>query len=125
MSPARKQRIPQSRLAPTSGSERGASFVAVLMALAIAAALYFGYFRTQGSVGEQKVGIAAIEGSRSFACRTNRQTIERQLTSWLVNHDGDVPTLVGLEAEMGQLPTCPEGGRYALAGRAVSCSKHP
>jgi hypothetical protein len=95
------------------------------MALVIAAALYFGYFRTRGSVSEQKVGIAAIEGSRSFACRTNRQTIERQLTSWLVNHDGDVPTLGDLEAEMGPLPTCPEGGRYALAGHAVSCSKHP
>jgi hypothetical protein len=106
-------------------SERGASFVAVLMALALAAALYFAYFQTQGSISDQKVGIAAIEGSRSFACRTNRQTIERQLTTWLVDHDGEIPTLDDLDSELGPLPTCPEGGRYALSGRTVGCSKHP
>ena len=105
-------------------SEDGASFVAVVMALALGAALYFAYFQTQGTVSNQKVGIAAIDTSRSFACRTNRQTIERQLTSYLVDHDGDVPTLGDLDAAVGPLPSCPEDGEYALSGHTVTFSKH-
>lgn len=105
-------------------SENGASFVAVVMALALGAALYFAYFQTQGTVSNEKVGIAAIDTSRSFACRTNRQTIERQLTSYLVDHDGDVPTLEDLDEAVGPLPSCPEGGEYALSGHTVTCSKH-
>jgi uncharacterized protein HemX len=111
-------------LRPVLSSESGASFVAVVMALALGAALYFAYFQTQGTISDQKVGIAAIDTSKSFACGTNRQTIERQLTSYLVEHDGDVPTLDGLDAALGPLPSCPEGGDYALSGHTVTCNKH-
>jgi hypothetical protein len=106
-------------------SEAGAGFFAVILAMAIAAALYFGYFQMQGGVREVKTGMAAIDGSRAFACRTNRQTIERQIDAWIVNHEGDTPTLAALEADFGPLPTCPEGGRYSLSGRRVRCSEHP
>jgi hypothetical protein len=54
----------------------------------------------------------------------NRQTIERQITSWTANHDGDVPTLDELDGEVGPLATCPEGGYYSLEGRTVVCSEH-
>jgi hypothetical protein len=106
-------------------SETGAGLFAVILAMAIAAALYFGYFQMQGTVEEAKTGMAAIDGSRSFACRTNRQTIERQIDAWIVNHEGETPRLAGLEADFGPLPTCPEGGVYSLSGRRVRCSKHP
>ena len=105
-------------------SERGGSFVVVLMALLLGAALYFGYFKAQQSGGERSTGVAAIDRSRVFACQTNRQTIERQLTMWTVNHDGDTPTLDAVERENGSLPSCPEGGTYSLQGHSIVCSLH-
>jgi hypothetical protein len=38
----------------------------------IAAALYFGYFRMQGATSGRSSGVAAIDASRSVACRTQR-----------------------------------------------------
>lgn len=105
-------------------SQRGASFVAIVFAMAIAAGLYFAYFQMQGTISDQKVGIASIEASRGAACRTNRQTIERQIPAWFVEHD-DPPSLDDLDAEFGPLPGCPEGGELTLAGSTVHCSKHP
>jgi competence protein ComGC len=106
-------------------SESGAGFFFVLMALLVVAVLYFGYFKMQQQGGERSTGIAAINNSRAFACRTNRQEIERQITAWEAEHDGEPPTLDALAAEFGRLPTCPEGGTYTLVGRKVKCSKHP
>jgi hypothetical protein len=105
-------------------SQDGASFVAVLMALLIASALYFGYFELQQKGGERSTSIAAVNGSRAFACRTNRQTIERQLLMWTVNHPDETPTLDDVERESGPLASCPEGGTYSLNGRSVVCSLH-
>jgi hypothetical protein len=42
---------------------------------------------------------------------------------WTVDHD-EAPTLDGLERAGIGVPSCPEGGSYALAGKTVSCSKH-
>ena len=106
-------------------SQDGVGFVAVLMALLIAAALYFGYFELQRASDGRSGGITAIEGSRVFACRTNRQSVERQIAMWSVNHPQEAPSLAALEAEVGSVPSCPEGGRYSLAGRQVRCSAHP
>ena len=106
------------------GSEKGATMVALLMAMLIAAALYFGYFELQKSGGERSTGIAVVNGSRAFACRTNRQTIERQLMMWAVNHPDDTPSLDALERESGPLASCPEGGTYSLSGSSVVCSLH-
>ena len=106
-------------------SQAGASFAAVLMALVLVGALYFGYFEMQQVSGERSVGIASVDKTKSFACRMNRQTIERQMGSWTASHDGDVPTLDDLDAEVGPLASCPEGGSYSLEGHAVHCSQHP
>lgn len=98
-------------------------FVSVLTAMLIAAALYLGYFRMHGTVAEQKVGIAAVDASRGVACRTNRQTVERALLMWSVNHAGEAPSLAALERE-GSIPSCPDGGRYELVAGEVHCSRH-
>ena len=108
-----------------SRSERGASFIAVLMAMLIVGALYFGYLKLNTAKSERAVGIAAIDASRVVACRTNRQTIERSLVMWSVNHPDEAPSLAALEADGIGVPSCPEGGRYELEGRQVQCSKHP
>jgi hypothetical protein len=100
------------------------SFVSVLMAMLIAAALYFGYFKMNATVGERKVGIAAVDASRGVACRSNRQTIERAIVLWSVNHPDDAPSVAALEKDGIGMPSCPEGGRYEIVGRAVLCSKH-
>jgi competence protein ComGC len=106
-------------------SQRGFSFVAVLLALLVAAVLYFGYFKLQSTQGERSTGVAALDASRSVACRTNRQSIERAITAWQVNHPEDPPTLDALQADGFRVPQCPEGGQYQLVGREVHCSRHP
>jgi hypothetical protein len=112
----------------TSGArfhgQEGFGFVAILMALAIAAALYFGYFKLQSLTSERATGVAAIDASRAVACRTNRQNIERAMAMWSVNHPDEQPTFAALQAEGVRIPACPEGGRYDIAGRTVHCSVH-
>lgn len=105
-------------------NQRGVGLVAVLLALLIAAALYFGYFGFQGTSHERRSGLVAINASREVACRTNRQNIERDIALWSVNHPGETPTLAALQADGLRIPTCPEGGRYELTGTAVHCSVH-
>jgi hypothetical protein len=105
-------------------TQNGFGFVSVLLALLIAAALYFGYFGFQRTTGERAKGIAAIDASRAVACRTNRQNIERDIRFWSVNHPDEVPTLAGLQADGLSIPTCPEGGRYDIVGTEVHCSVH-
>ncbi len=106
-------------------NQRGISFVAVLVAMLIAAALYFGYFRLGGGTSERAAGVTAIGASRAVACRTQRQSVDRNIVLWSVNHEGETPTFAALEAEGFRTPSCPEGGRYELIGREVHCSKHP
>ena len=117
-------RAGRSRLRWVLRDERGAGFVAVVIALLIAAALYFGYFKVDGSQGERRGGIAAIDSTRDFACRTNRQTIERSLMMWSASHPDEAATLAALEDDGIDTPSCPEGGHYDLRGNSVVCSKH-
>jgi len=105
-------------------SQRGFSFVSVLLALLIAAALYFGYFGFQRTSHEHSTGLVAVSASREVACRTNRQNIERDIVLWAVNHAGETPTLAALQADGLRIPACPEGGRYELSGTQVHCSVH-
>ena len=120
MGTGRSHRPYTARLQPESGF----GFVAVLLALLIAAALYFGYFRLQSSTAQRATGVAAIDATRAVACRTNRQNIERAIVLWSVNHPDEQPTLAALQADGLLIPSCPEGGRYSLTGREVHCSKH-
>lgn len=106
-------------------SQRGFSFVAVLLAMLIAAVLYFGYFKLQNPAAERATGVTAINTSRSAACRANRQSIERALIAWSVNHPDEPPTLEALQAEGFGAARCPEGGRYEIVGKEVHCSLHP
>jgi len=104
--------------------QRGFTFVAVLLALLIAAALYFGYFRMQSAMSERSAGVSALNTARAVACRTNRQNIERDVAMWSVNHPDERPSFAALEAEGIHIPACPEGGRYEFVGRTVHCSVH-
>lgn len=105
-------------------SEAGFGFASVLMALLIAAALYFGYVKMQDTSGGHGTRITAIDASRDVACRSNRQTIERAVVMWKVHHDDEAPSLAGLARDGIGVPSCPEGGTYSLAGAAVHCSTH-
>jgi hypothetical protein len=106
-------------------NERGMSFIAVLLALAIVGLLYFGYMRMNTVRQEQSVGITAIEASKGVACRVQRQQIERDIMMWSASHDGAMPgSLDDLEAGGVHVPSCPEGGDYSLDGRHVVCSLH-
>jgi len=108
----------------SASNQRGAGFIAVLIALLIAAALYFGYFKMQSATAERSVGIAAIDTSRAVACRANRQNIERDISFWSVNHPDETPTLEAMARDGLRIPSCPEGGRYSIVGQHVVCSRH-
>jgi competence protein ComGC len=107
----------------TRRSESGLGAIALIVVLLILAVLYLGYFRMQSAMSEKKTTITAIDNSRAFACKTNRQTVERQIQMWQVNHPGEAPSLAALAAD-GFVATCPEGGTYSLDGTHVRCSKH-
>jgi len=104
----------------TLASQRGLGAIAVILALLIIAILYLGYFQMQSAMSEQKKTVT----TRAFACRTNRQTVEREIQMWLVNHPGETPSFAALEADGAHVATCPEGGTYSLSGLHVLCSKH-
>jgi len=108
----------------TLRSQRGIGVVAVILALLVIAVLYFGYFRMQSAMSEKKTMVTAIDNSRAFACKTNRQTVEREIQMWLVNHPGETPSFAALETDGVHIATCPEGGIYSLDGMHVRCSKH-
>ena len=108
----------------TALRQDGFSGILVIIALLIAALLYFGYSRLQSGVSEKKTTITAIDASRAVACRSNRVNIERDIQLWLVDHPGEAPTLAALEATGVRIPPCPEGGAYAVDGVHVRCSKH-
>ena len=79
----------------------------------------------QGAGSGRSTGIVAIDTSRVVACRTQRQNIERDITMWDVDHPNEAPSIAALERDGLRVPSCPEGGRYEIAGRSVHCSKHP
>ena len=105
-------------------NQQGVDVVALLLALLIAAALYFGYFKSQNTRGERSLGISAIDASKSVACRANRQNIERAIALWVVSHADEAPTLAALQKDGLRLPSCPEGGHYDIVQREVRCSVH-
>jgi hypothetical protein len=122
---ARKRHDGTASSPVTAGlGQRGVGFVAVLLALLIAAVLYLGYFKLQDATSQRSTGLSAIDVSRAVACRTNRQNIERDIALWSVNHPDEQPTLAALQAEGLRIPSCPEGGRYEIVGREVHCSVH-
>lgn len=108
----------------TPHSQRGFAAIGLIVALLLIALLYFGYLQMRSVVGEQKQTVSAIDATRAFACKTNRQTVEREIQMWLVNHPGETPSFAGLEADGIHIPSCPEGGAYSLDGPSVRCSRH-
>jgi len=106
-------------------SQRGSSFVSLLLVLVILAALYFGYFGLPQIGSERSKGKTAIDSSRAVACRVQRQQIERDIEMWKVSHPDEQPTLASLRASGLRVPSCPEGGRYDIVEGSVHCSIHP
>jgi hypothetical protein len=104
--------------------QAGLGAIAVIIALLITALLYLGYVSTQSATTELKRTVSAVDNSKAFACKTNRQTLEREIQMWLVNHPGEPPSFAALQADGGGRATCPEGGTYAVDGMRVGCSKH-
>jgi len=94
--------------------------VVALLALLIAAFLYLGGFQAGETTQRTRQTVVAVDNSKAFACKSNRQTVEREIQMWLVNNPGETPSL----AAVGSTARCPQGGDYALDGLAVRCSKH-
>ena len=95
--------------------------VVVLLALLVAAVLYLGWFQAGETTQQTRQTVGAVDASKAFACRSNRQTVEREIQMWLVNNPGETPSL----AAVGSTARCPEGGEFVLQGTAVHCSRHP
>lgn len=105
--------------------QRGFGFVAILLALLIIAVLYFGYFKMQNTMSEQRTtAVSSLDASRTVACRANRASIESNIALWQVDHPGEQPTIAKLRASGLHIPTCPSGGHYSIVGTKVHCSIH-
>ncbi len=105
-------------------NQRGFGFVSVLLALLIAAVLYFGYFKMQDTMSARSTGIAALDSSRTVACRANEANIESNIQLWAVDHPGEDATIDALRASGLNIPTCPSGGTYSITANKVHCSIH-
>ena len=101
-------------------SQTGLGAIVLVIALLIVAMVYFGYYQMQDAVQAPRRAVTTIDASKAFACKSNRQTAEREVQMWLVNHPGETPTLEAV----GSAAHCPEGGEYRLEGVRVLCSKH-
>jgi Tfp pilus assembly protein PilX len=102
-------------------NQRGLGAVALVLALLIVALLYVGYLRMQTTTGSSpRSATTTLDNTKAFACRNNRQTAEREVQMWLVNHPGETPTLDAV----GSTAQCPTGGTYTLTGVQVICSQH-
>jgi competence protein ComGC len=104
--------------------QRGLGAIALILALLLIGVFYLAYAHLRSTVGERQRTVTAIDATRAFACRTNRQTVEHEIELWQVNHPGEPPSLAGLEADGIHIPSCPEGGTYSLEGVRVRCSRH-
>ena len=105
-------------------SERGFSFISVVVTLLIVGALYYGYLG-QGGMNEQITrGGVAKTAAHGIACQMNRQAIERAIMTWTLSHSGKQPTLKDLENDGIPINRCPEGGRFKVEGKKVFCSLH-
>lgn len=109
---------------PARTVERGSGFVALLLALLVVAALYVGFPKFEGVVGETSAGLSAVEAGGAGACQANRRTIERAIVVWAINHPDERPTLAGLASDGLTIPSCPDGGRYELLDRRAQCTVH-
>jgi competence protein ComGC len=105
-------------------SERGLTFISVVVALVIIGALYYGYLGQYGMKEEITRGGVAQTAGRGIACQMNRQAIERAILTWSMSHPGKQPTLKDLENDGIPINRCPEGGRFKVEGKKVSCSLH-
>ena len=110
-------------LRPQHRCDAGLGAIAVIVALLVAALLSLGYFQMQSAM-QPTQAVSTIDTSKAFACKTNRQTVERELQMWLVDHPGETPSLAALAADDGAAAHCPEGGDYTLVGLQVRCSTH-
>ncbi len=99
---------------------RGIGAIAVILALLIAALLYLGYMGMQSAMQPTTRAVSTLDTSKAFACKTNRQTVEREIQMWIVDHPGETPSLAAVNSSA----RCPEGGDFRLDGLHVSCSTH-
>lgn len=106
-------------------NQHGFGFVAILLALLIVAVLYFGYFKMQNSMSQQRTtAVSSLDASRAVACRANKASIESNIQLWAVDHPGEQPTIDALRAAGLNIPTCPSGGAYTITAGQVHCSIH-
>ena len=106
-------------------SERGLGAVALIIVLLVAGLCYLGYAGMRSAMEKQTAAVTTLDGTRGFACLTNRQTLEREIQMWSVNHAGESVSLAALASGGAHVASCPQGGAYTLDGPHVRCSKHP
>ena len=84
------------------GGQRGIGAVTLIVALLLVALLYVGYLRLQRTPSAPaQPATTAVDNTKAFACRSNRQTAEREVQMWLVNHPGETPTLEAVGSAAG------------------------
>src|SRR5258708_40026397 len=96
--------------------QRGLGAIALILALLLIGGFYLAYAHLRSTVGERQRTITAIDATRAFACKTNRQTVEREIQLRQVQHPGDPPSFAALEAGGAHSPRCPGGVSKSRSG---------
>ncbi len=105
-------------------SQRGSALTSVAALIGLGGLLYVVYINLQVTGEQATRGMETKALSQGVACMSNRQAIGLSITTWSVTHPGVEPTLEDLQKDGIHITSCPEGGRYTLEGRKVSCSIH-
>ncbi len=105
-------------------SQRGFSFISILVTLAIVGLLYFGYRDQFGVTQTIRTGNEVKSAGQEMSCQMNRQALQRAIMTWTISHPGKQPTLKDLEDAGIPILPCPDGGRFRVEGEKVYCSLH-
>ena len=100
------------------------SFITILAALAVMAAIYAGYFNLSDSDSTMSRGVELEDASQAMSCGMNRRSIEQAMTRWEITHPDQQPTIERLERDGILVKQCSEGGELRIEGKKVLCSVH-
>jgi len=103
------------------------SLVGMLVVLLIIAILVNNQLSNPGGGGYGTVNNATanIEKGREAACTANRVGGRLNVNMWLMQNQGQTPTMEALNAAGMRIQPCPDGGTYTfLEGGEIHCSKH-
>lgn len=107
-----------------TNKSRGFTFIGILLALVIVMILGGHYFK-KDEESQKRYVETQLDKSKDAACAANRNVLESGISSWMISHPGEKPTLEKLRRDRVSAPKCPEGPEYIFDDKGnVYCPIH-